>query len=69
MVLAELGRKITGALHNLSKATVINEDVLNSLLKEVCSALLEADVNIKLGETKRLLRIKEVMRWIVIDLL
>ena len=48
MVLAELGRKITGALHNLSKATVINEDVLNSLLKEVCSALLEADVNIKL---------------------
>ena len=67
--MAELGRKITGALHNLSKATVINEDVLNSLLKEVCSALLEADVNIKLGETKRLLRIKEVMRWIVIDLL
>ena len=47
------GRKITGALHNLSKATVINEDVLNSLLKEVCSALLEADVNIKLGETNR----------------
>ena len=28
---------------------VINEEVLNSLLKEVCSALLEADVNIKLG--------------------
>ena len=49
MVLAELGRKITGALHNLGKATVINEDVLNSLLKEVCSALLEADVNIRLG--------------------
>ena len=49
MVLAELGRKITNALHSLSKATVINEDVLNSLLKEVCSALLEADVNIKLG--------------------
>ena len=52
MVLAELGRKITGALHNLSKATVINEDVLNSLLKEVCSALLEADVNIKLGRNR-----------------
>jgi len=53
MVLAELGRKITGALHNLSKATVINEDVLNSLLKEVCSALLEADVNIKLVKSLR----------------
>ena len=49
MVLAELGRKITNALHSLSKATIINEEVLNSLLKEVCSALLEADVNIKLG--------------------
>jgi len=53
MVLAELGRKITGALHNLSKATIINEDVLNSLLKEVCSALLEADVNIKLVKQLR----------------
>lgn len=27
MVLADLGRKITNALHSLSKATVINEDV------------------------------------------
>ena len=53
MVLAELGRKITNALHSLSKATVINEEVLNSLLKEVCSALLEADVNIKLVKTLR----------------
>jgi signal recognition particle GTPase len=34
-------------------ATVINEDVLNSLLKEVCSALLEADVNIKLVKSLR----------------
>lgn len=27
MVLADLGRKITSALHSLSKATVINEEV------------------------------------------
>lgn len=27
MVLADLGRKITTALHSLSKATVINEEV------------------------------------------
>lgn len=27
MVLADLGRKITTALHSLSRATVINEDV------------------------------------------
>ena len=48
MVLADLGRKINNALHSLSKATVINEDVLNSMLKEICAALLESDVNIKL---------------------
>ena len=53
MVLADLGRKITNALHNLSKATVINEEVLNTLLKEVCSALLEADVNIRLVKSLR----------------
>ena len=43
MVLAELGRKITNALHNLSKASVINEDVLDALLKVLlapCSLLL-----------------------------
>lgn len=28
MVLADLGRKITTALHSLSKATVINEEVI-----------------------------------------
>ncbi|CAD5125242.1 DgyrCDS13484 [Dimorphilus gyrociliatus] len=53
MVLADLGRKITKALRSLSTATVINEDVLNSMLKEVCAALLEADVNVKLVKTLR----------------
>lgn len=33
MVLADLGRKITNALHSLSKATVINEDVSFHLCK------------------------------------
>lgn len=28
MVLADLGRKITTALHSLSKATIINEEVM-----------------------------------------
>lgn len=31
MVLADLGRKITTALHSLSKATVINEEVSKQL--------------------------------------
>lgn len=36
MVLADLGRKITNALHSLSKATVINEDVSNRMCEQ-CS--------------------------------
>lgn len=53
MVLADLGRKITSALKSLSNATIINEEVLNGMLKEICAALLEADVNIKLVKQLR----------------
>ncbi|XP_063234031.1 signal recognition particle subunit SRP54 [Bacillus rossius redtenbacheri] len=53
MVLADLGRKITSALRSLSNATVINEEVLNAMLKEICAALLEADVNIRLVKQLR----------------
>nr|CAG4648575.1 EOG090X03VW [Polyphemus pediculus] len=53
MVLADLGRKITSALRSLSNATVINEEVLNGMLKEICAALLEADVNIRLVKQLR----------------
>lgn len=53
MVLADLGRKITSALKSLNNATIINEDVLNDLLKEICAALLESDVNIRLVKQLR----------------
>lgn len=53
MVLADLGRKITSALKSLSNATVINEEVLNAMLKEICAALLEADVNVQMVKTLR----------------
>ena len=53
MVLADLGRKITSALKSLSNATVINEEVLNLMLKEICAALLEADVNVQLVQKLR----------------
>ncbi|KAL1398761.1 hypothetical protein pipiens_008706 [Culex pipiens pipiens] len=53
MVLADLGRKITNALHSLSKATIINAEVLDAMLKEICTALLEADVNIRLVKKLR----------------
>lgn len=53
MVLADLGRKITNALKSLSNATVINEEVLNAMLKEICAALLESDVNVQLVKQLR----------------
>lgn len=53
MVLADLGRKITNALRSLGNATIINQEVLDGLLKEVCTALLEADVNIRLVKQLR----------------
>lgn len=53
MVLADLGRKITTALRSLGSATVINEEVLESMLKDICTALIQADVNIKLVKKLR----------------
>jgi len=53
MVLADLGRKITTALKSLSNATVINEEVLNAMLKDICAALLESDVNVQLVKKLR----------------
>lgn len=60
MVLADLGRKITSALKSLSNATIIDEEVLNSMLNEVCRALLEADVNIRLVK-----RLKENVKSVI----
>lgn len=53
MVLAEFGRKIRTALGKLGQATVINEDELNMMLKEVCAALIESDINVKLVKQLR----------------
>jgi signal recognition particle subunit SRP54 len=48
MVLNELGAKITGALAAMSNQMVIDEKVLDACLKEICSALLQSDVNVRL---------------------
>ncbi|GMF56825.1 unnamed protein product [[Candida] boidinii] len=49
MVLADLGRRINAAVADVTKSSsVIDQDAINILLKEICNALLEADVNIKL---------------------
>mmetsp|Transcript_3620 Transcript_3620/g.7845 ORF Transcript_3620/g.7845 Transcript_3620/m.7845 type:complete len:471 (+) Transcript_3620:271-1683(+) len=47
MVLAELGTRITKALSTLSQTLTIDEKVLDACLKEICTALLQADVNVK----------------------
>ena len=48
MVLAELGRKITSALHKLNKTTVIDEAAVDACLKEICNALVASDIDLKL---------------------
>lgn len=53
MVLADLGRKITTALRSLGNATIINQEVLDSLLEQIVRALISADVNITLVKKLR----------------
>ncbi|THG98958.1 hypothetical protein EW026_g3312 [Hermanssonia centrifuga] len=53
MVLADLGRKLNAALSSLNRAPVVDDKVLDILLKEVCAALLESDVNVKLVASLR----------------
>lgn len=53
MVLADLGQKITSALRSLGNATIINQEVLDSLLDQIVRALISADVNIGLVKTLR----------------
>jgi signal recognition particle subunit SRP54 len=47
MVLADLGKKLAGALKNLNNASVVDEKVLKKVLTEISMALLQSDVNIK----------------------
>lgn len=53
MVLADLGRKITSAIRSLNTATIINEEALDNMLKEISRALIEADVNVRLVKQLR----------------
>lgn len=47
MVLADLGRKLNAAFSQLNAAPVIDDKLLDVMLREICSALLESDVNVK----------------------
>ena len=46
MVLEELGGRISRALAQMSSASVVDEKVLNDCIKEIATALLQADVNV-----------------------
>lgn len=48
MVLADLGCRINSAIADVTKSDVVNEDAINLMLKEICNALLESDVNFRL---------------------
>jgi signal recognition particle subunit SRP54 len=48
MVLADLGRRINSAVADVTKANVVDQGVVDALLKEIGNALMEADVDIKL---------------------
>ncbi len=47
MVLAELGQQIQEAFKKLNRAQVIDDKLLDEILKEICNALMYSDVNIK----------------------
>lgn len=48
MVLADLGRRINSAISDITKSDVVDENAVNLMLKEICNALLEADINFRL---------------------
>lgn len=52
MVLAELGASITSALSKATKSK-LDDATLNEILREIATALLSADVNVKLVATLR----------------
>lgn len=48
MVLADLGSQIASALQKMTNSTVVDEKVVDDLLKDICRALISSDVNAKL---------------------
>eukprot|EP00299_Pterocystis_sp_00344_P016920 c8494_g1_i1.p1 GENE.c8494_g1_i1~~c8494_g1_i1.p1 ORF type:complete len:500 (-),score=147.16 c8494_g1_i1:94-1557(-) len=48
MVLGQLGKTISAALQKMHQETVIDDGVVEEMLKAICTALLQSDVNVKL---------------------
>lgn len=59
MVLADLGKRINSALGDLAKSNTVDEETLDAVLKQICSALLESDVNVRLvGNLRKSIKAK-----------
>ncbi|KZO90972.1 SRP54-domain-containing protein [Calocera viscosa TUFC12733] len=75
IILADLGRRINGARSALNRAPTIDDKPLDAMLKEICTALLESDVNVKLvassaaleGDERRDAQRKNVVQKAVFD--
>ncbi|EEP79001.1 signal recognition particle 54 kDa protein [Uncinocarpus reesii 1704] len=53
MVLQDLGRRINAAVSDLTRSSNLDEKAFDSMLKEICAALLSADVNVRLVQELR----------------
>ncbi|KAI1963991.1 Signal recognition particle [Ophidiomyces ophidiicola] len=53
MVLQDLGRRINAAVNDLTRSSSLDEKAFDSMLKEICAALLSADVNVRLVQNLR----------------
>lgn len=53
MVLVDLGKSIHSAIQKLSTRRTVDEKVFDEILKDLCRALLEADVNVRLVASLR----------------
>jgi signal recognition particle subunit SRP54 len=53
MVLNDLGKRINAAFSELSRVPVVDDAAVDALLKNVCAALLESDVNVRLVQGLR----------------
>ena len=53
MVLQDLGRRINAAVNDLTRSPTLDEKAFDGMIKEICNALMEADVNVRLVSTLR----------------
>jgi len=53
MVLQDLGRKINAAVNDLTRSPNLDEKAFEGMVKEICHALIESDVNVKLVSSLR----------------